>query len=116
MCCKDCLYAEVCPGFEVTQINCDKFKDRQKFVELPCKVGDTVYFANCELQEVCLATVSMIEINFYTRYRNPIWLRIEYKSNLIGFHEYHCPTGEIGKTVFFTREAAEKALKESEDK
>ena len=47
MTCKDCVHYDVCNrignkilnGFEV----CDQFKDKTRFVELPCKVGDTVY-------------------------------------------------------------------------
>lgn len=48
MTCKDCVHYDVCNrignkilnGFEV----CDQFKDKTRFVELPCKVGDTVYY------------------------------------------------------------------------
>ena len=47
MTCKDCVHYDVCNrignkilnGFEV----CNQFKDKSRFVELPCKVGDTVY-------------------------------------------------------------------------
>lgn len=58
--CKDCIHYEPCKdsyynaeqlsrfplGFlekENAEKNCAFFKDRSKFVELPCKVGDTVY-------------------------------------------------------------------------
>ena len=62
--CKDCLHVEVCSEFaegmaaarglksgNVEEIaatlqcdDCDHFKDRSRFVELPCKVEDFVYF------------------------------------------------------------------------
>ena len=57
--CKDCVHVEVCceknlhvavgmniiPRFKYKRIEqeCKNFKDRSRFVELPCKVGDTVY-------------------------------------------------------------------------
>ena len=110
--CEDCLYADVCAGFEVTQVDCDKFKEKAKFVELPCKVGDTVYFVYEEFEEICRGTIVKIELNLYTLHRNPIWLNIEYKSKLIGLHTYCCPSSELNRKIFFTYEAAEKALKE----
>ena len=46
--CKDCMHEEVCNIFldclnEYDAEKCVYFKDRNRFVELPCKVGDTVY-------------------------------------------------------------------------
>lgn len=45
--CKDCLCEIVCKyndGVnEYCKGNCPHFKDRARFVELPCKVGDKVY-------------------------------------------------------------------------
>lgn len=55
--CKDCLHYEACKTISEAQdytefdtmINdaekeCDTFADKSRFVELPCKVGDTVYY------------------------------------------------------------------------
>ena len=48
--CKDCLSCKVCYRTQVEGIpectevrDCPHFKNRNRFVELPCKVGDTVY-------------------------------------------------------------------------
>ena len=54
--CKDCLHFEACKYmYEAAFVNqlfpfgtcdfgtCDQYKDRSRFVELPCKVGDAVY-------------------------------------------------------------------------
>ena len=50
--CKNCLHSDVCImtselGFNKAErmfdFDCKHFKDRNKFVELPCKVGDIVY-------------------------------------------------------------------------
>lgn len=45
--CKDCLHVDVCKKMmvEAPEVHepCQYFKDRSKFVELPCKVGDVFY-------------------------------------------------------------------------
>ena len=48
---KDCMHEEVCNIFsgdlnEDGAEKCVCFKDRNRFVELPCKVGDTVFVVN----------------------------------------------------------------------
>lgn len=40
--CKDCIYYGVCDDF-LPPDDCLHFKDKSKFIELPCPVGDTVY-------------------------------------------------------------------------
>lgn len=43
--CKDCLHFVVCEEVPTKSADdCDFFKDCSNFVELPCKIGDTVYF------------------------------------------------------------------------
>lgn len=57
MICKDCIHYEVCSQFSkfdganheyYTYTNksekCECFKNKNEFVRLPCKVGDTVYY------------------------------------------------------------------------
>ena len=56
--CKDCIHSKVCTGralggFWNAEKDCADFKDRSKFIELPCKVGDIIY-------KVC-PTISNIE-------------------------------------------------------
>lgn len=81
-------------------------------VVLPCKVGDTLYFINRALDgEICEAEVIKIEINYYTP-TNPLWLLLEVYSHRIGKFEHHSRTDLLfGKTLFQSREDAEKALK-----
>ena len=51
MTCKDCIHYDVCQhsrsAGEYFEINVEKFcklfKDKSRFIELPCKVGDTAY-------------------------------------------------------------------------
>ena len=93
--CKDCLHYEVC-GAEKTclpdYVNCKYFKDRNRFVELPCKVGDKVFVVNGfkEIEE--------FEVDYYVVEKNVISV------GCVDDGEY-----EI-ETVFLTREEAERAL------
>lgn len=95
--CKDCMHEKVCNFFE-GDLNeegaekCVYFKDRNRFVDLPCKVGDTVY-----------------QTDGIRIYENKIE-RIIFDTNNIGFDET-----SIGKSIFLTREEAEQALKEREN-
>ena len=50
MTCRDCIHYDVCQALEdggqVDKISpslCGCYKDKSKIIELPCKVGDTVY-------------------------------------------------------------------------
>lgn len=44
--CKDCVHSDVChivemsSWWELTDYRCDDFKDKSKFIELPCSIGD----------------------------------------------------------------------------
>ena len=85
-----------------------------RVVVLPCKVGDTVYTNNCVLgadnamhDEICTRRIKGYGGNAL----NKVWL--------IANGDY-CDLSifpsEFGKTVFFTREEAEKALRGMEGK
>lgn len=99
--CKGCLSYGICnkhwlgtgnmPNVCSEVFLCEHFKDRTRFVELPCKVGDTVY-----------------QTDGIRIYENKIE-RIIFDTNNIGFDET-----SIGKSIFLTREEAEQALKERE--
>lgn len=127
MTCKDCIHYEACKdiflqmgrieeaaymddeGSHGAESECQCFKDKSRFVELPCKVGDTVYWVRekcsvphpvcphnggigvtrCKLndEKKCLAHIREIEFGFGS-------------------------LPNIGKTVFLSREEAEKKLEE----
>ena len=88
-----------------------KLIDEGQLVYMPCKIGDDTVFKICKLcngeKIIVSGTIrnyrSCLQTEFYftepTRALN-VWL----------------PAERIGKTVFFTAEEAEKALKESEAK
>lgn len=117
--CKDCIHFEVCDsGSSIDEFmehgtytngvekECDTFKDRTRFVELPCKVGDIIY-------EIC-------ERKKGGEWKKAIVKRVVHgiEIGLGGCMVARSGTtvvvflSDLGKTVFLTREEAEKALKE----
>jgi hypothetical protein len=81
---------------------CIYFKDRSKFIELPCKVGDVVYIPQrgyiSKHKVVSFRTLDDVTI---------IELQV-----ISGFLVGSCFNREIGKTVFLTKEEAGQALRE----
>lgn len=80
-------------------------KADRRLVELPCKVGDTVYEPN--ISRKCVSTYEIKEIGIG---KNGVeflyWTLVDgIYSNLNGTESRN-----IGKTVFLTRQEAEKAL------
>ena len=107
MTCKDCLHAEVCGTFAIasetfeissperTASSCNDFKDRSRFVELPCKLGDTVYYFN-SAGKIFSQRVSSFIVNY---------VGILVDSDVM--FDSHL----MGDRFFSTREEAERALK-----
>ena len=100
--CKNCIHYAVCADFYDDEIErtapCSFFKDRSRFVELPCKLGDTVYIA---LNEYGVLKDTVKEFRITSK---RIWIRPE-KFGMDCLLE---------NMAFLTREAAEQALKERE--
>lgn len=105
--CKDCLHFELCFDDNITQFDegdaerCTYFKDRSKYVELPCKVGDVVYaVSKCNNKIFSRKVIEILlkEDNGYI-YTEPCYFIFE----------------DFGKTVFLTKEEAEQALREREN-
>lgn len=113
-CCGKCQYGET-----ETKLICEGLLQKayevvKRYEEMfPCKVGDTVY----EMQklrkriqpyEIISLKIGRLSGTFYyweVKGSDGIY------GNIKGF-----PNSEIGKTVFLTKQAAEKALKEMEGK
>ena len=118
--CKECLHFEVCRmhyrqkcelaydtqkevNYAIKRAEkgspiCEHFKDRSRFVELPCKLGDTVYIA---LNEYGVLKDTVKEFRITSK---RIWIRPE-KFGMDCLLE---------NMAFLTHEAAEQALKERE--
>lgn len=113
--CKDCLHVEICEDFtrhklspskaeEILPIlrergnTCEHFKDRSMFLKLPCKSGDEVFYFD---------TAGQIYTSKITQF-------IYGTTGLLLDSDVMFESSLIGKRFFFTREAAEQALKERE--
>lgn len=123
MTCKDCLYFEKCQS-EYVEFNehfkdkkflfignnkpCKYFKDKSRFVELPCKPGKEVYDIRWweDKNEKCT------DSNGNTFYRAVK----KYKVTKSEFSPFSLDYSQFGKEVFLTKEEAEKALKEKNKK
>lgn len=111
MTCKDCLHYEACThmleamGYTVDGDGadadkwCNDFADRRRFVEIPCRLGDAVYWISPARR--CVIKAHVTKIGFSAEVENGY----EYDALLFG---------EIGKTVFLTSAEAEAKLKEME--
>ena len=133
--CNNCYHNQIC-DFACKRCdgaNCIFFVDSSRMVELPCKVGDTMYvwsatlptqrldMEDSEIPAVFPAIVVSIRKNtksvwiklrIYSR-----WLEQQYDEEC-GLYEdgvdkwkyFTFPASAIGKTVFLTREEAEAEL------
>lgn len=116
MTCKGCLHYEVCSGHAFEEKYCDKdncldYTNRSEWVHLPCKVGDTVYYVDGAwyLKNKSMWEIKPIKVTeFSTKIGRSGKL---YPLSIIA-NGTRYPVTSIGKTVFLTREEAEKALKE----
>lgn len=116
MTCKNCLHYEACKGtyFTFKQMidkdsfdnehyadvyNCPDFTDRSEWVHLPCKVEQQLWFV--ENGEVKASTVDRLVYEELST--DDIFTRIDGYGFSVVFED-------VGKTVFLTREEAEKAL------
>ena len=106
--CTECVHVEVCqktrimnPAYDRAP-NCGDFKDRSRFVELPCEVGDTVYISG---KEIFCDEINEISIE-------------KFSDGLICFRAYckelkiSLDLKDFGTIAFLTKEQAEQALKE----
>ena len=99
MTCNDCINSDKCPTALACLGNpiCPMFKYKSRYIELPCKVGDKVYRPS-----KYLGVVQFI-ITSFNMYQSEMFFKDD-SDNII-----YLP--DIGKTVFLTREEAEKKLR-----
>ena len=112
---KDKLTGKYCRGvFEATACveklaEYETAEEEGRLVVLPCKVGDAVYVIDeAEFLSIRKTTIEGITID-----KSGISFMIPTKKTNMLFG-YYIP--DFGKTVFLTREEAEKALTEMEEK
>lgn len=116
MTCKDCIHYDACNklnimfGFPTTDLLgyeklCGCFADKSRYIELPCKVGDMIYdIYNAALNGGSdISELKVPEIHINLDRRNKPWIIIS---------GYYFAFEDFGKYTFFTKEEAEKALAE----
>lgn len=114
MTCKDCIHNQVCIAYkqlaDISDI-CPHFADKSQYIKLPCKVGDTVFVIDdrrgiikCIVNDMHLGLAQ--EIYGALFYYEQIADEPPELVDVFDFDE-----NDFGKTVFLTREEAEKALK-----
>ena len=118
--CKDCSHDEACSVFagdlgEDGAEKCKSLKDRKRFDELPCKVGDTMYIlindSPTGIEESQVKKIELIKMQSKTKIR----LTVPCVYDDWGSAQWEIGINDFGKTAFLTREEAEKALKEREN-
>ena len=93
---------QLCRGYDLGRlVNLAEADKDGRLVALPCKVGDTVYFA-------LLGRIIEKQVFSIVSFSNSTRIYCD------GTSEYFRPE-DIGKTFFLTREAAEKALEAKRD-
>ena len=132
MTCKDCLFYDFCNDYNEypeyvqhceqttgTEFKCSHFKEKYRFVELPCKVGCTVYLVDRtrdgrlgSIYRVVECSVEKIVIKYSTFQKRTIMeAHLEYEEN----DYFGCVVEKIvydtsfGHTVFTNEQDAETA-------
>lgn len=102
--------AEPCGGLDRLRKLAEADKDG-RLVVLPCKVGDTAYYLNRPV-------ILDFEVIGYMVDERGAWSFMgEHLDKTTGDTYSCCPdTEKVGKTVFLTREEAERAMEEMEGK
>lgn len=116
MTCKDCIHYDVCEAHlklnDIPLELCGLFKDKSRIVELPCKVGDTVYVLNQGNQpQKMILDAPDIRCRCSNEHNLCMSLCNDRKHNICAYRLINNGS-DIGTKVFLTKKEAEKALKE----
>lgn len=83
----------------------EDLQEQGRLVELPCKIGDSVYCVRAETREIVVDKVSDFDV---WSIRQGVKMRLTLQTH----NDY--VVGEFGKTVFLNLEEAEAAMKGAE--
>lgn len=109
--CENCIHYDVCCKCDMygdCADNCKSFKDKSLFVEYPCKIGDKMYF-------VCGSNIAEYEV--YKIEYDFVFFRLygENPNYVIEHREFVGMYPNPSRTLFLTKEEAERKLKEMEN-
>ena len=112
MTCENCIHCDVCEEHGMKWsggILCYNFKDKSRFVELPCSIGSTVY----EIVPECEGISCPFNGGYGTDRCKSTLLNKNYDLCKAYIHERKfsfCDKDRIGKDIFLTREEVEKVF------
>lgn len=124
MTCKDCIHFELCDVQDFNGLNknfepekdwehCGVFKNKSKYIELPCKLGDKVYvIKNNKIHTKDVVYYNEIHSRIAEQ-NEEYWHCVDkdrVSINVITFYPE-----DFGKTIFLTESEAEQKLKELQD-
>ena len=127
--CGDCLYAPMCKKSTVYTHNsdygetisrlenpegyymsiCSEFEDKSQYIKLPCKLGDRCYHVT-KYRSISDCTVSAIHYGRPLKQKGSEYIVL--RSTNTGYVSDKLSFKDFQENVYFTREKAEKALKE----
>lgn len=118
--CENCLSKSVCRWYEngagknlccADAFPCPEQKDKDLFIEAPCKMGDTVY------RVVTMGTgVTFKKVGYNTYREKEQTIKHFIRCVTVTKNNFFDVLENFGKTVFLTREEAKQALKERKEK
>lgn len=130
--CENCYHKDICPhvrGFDLAKKHfskgflvscqelmekCENFKDKSLIVELPCEIWDIVYeISNGEIYSLIILNAVITDNNIEFYCREIVKENIDsYGDGDVDFGDARSFTiFDINKTIFISREDAEKGLK-----
>lgn len=124
--CENCLHCEVCADImkkdlfikkkmlRIVNPICKCFLDKSKVIELPCKVGDTVYSNNPIFSKILPYFVENLNVSYFENKDELLVYTFEANSTNEGelLDSIDFEPKDVGKTVFLTYQEAKQALKE----
>lgn len=138
MTCQDCLFYDFCNDYNEypeyvqhceqttgSEFKCSHFKDKSRFVELPCKVGDTVYLVDRTRDGIIGSIYRVVECSvekIVLKYRT--YQKITIVETLLEYEENDCFGCVVEKIVYdtsfghtvFTNEQDAEAAREKMEK
>ena len=113
--CTDCLHYDICLGAFGDWLPkiCESFKDKAKYLELPCSIGDAVYtIVYHKVHEAKVTCIRPFVFDDHTEFRGNAVVEMEDPFFIDGRLIKQEPFIIFGKDTFLTREEAEKKLEE----
>ena len=122
--CKDCVHNEICQQiagpFNIidADMSCADFKLRSRFVEFPCKVGDSVFTID-KKENIQKCVVTNVNCKTQMTLDKKLWIDFiivtEPVDDSLPFPMIFTYSIAKNQILFLTKESAEQALKEREN-